>query len=287
ESIAVVQRISGEKTINALGFCVGGTILCTALAALAAKGRRPVESLTLLTTLLDFADPGTLGVFVDEMQVALREQTIGSGGILPGKDLATTFSTLRPNDLVWNYVVANYLKGEAPPPFDLLYWNADSTNLPGPMFCWYLRHTYLQNELREPGRLTCLDEPIDLRAIAVPTYVLCAQEDHIVPWQAGFASAQALGGTPRFVVGASGHIAGVINPPIKNKRSYRTGPAIAGLEPGDWLAKTTEQPGSWWTDWSKWLAPHQGSRVAPPRMPGNAEFAAIEPAPGRYVKEPA
>ncbi len=240
DTIEVVQKITGQKTINALGFCVGGTILCTALAALAAKDQRPVASLTLLTTLLDFADPGTLGVFIDEMHVAMREKTIGSGGIMAGTELATTFSSLRPNDLVWNYVVNNYLKGESPPPFDLLYWNADSTNLPGPMFCWYLRHTYLQNELRIPGRLTSLGERIDLGSIGIPTYVLCTSEDHIVPWQAGFTSAQTLSGERRFVVGASGHIAGVINPPAKNKRSFRTGPDISDLEAEDWLAQSSE-----------------------------------------------
>jgi len=287
DTIEVVQKITGQKTINTLGFCVGGTILSTALAALAAKGRHPAETVTLLTTLLDFEDPGTLGVFIDEMHVALREQTIGKGGIMPGNELATTFTTLRPRDLVWNYVVNNYLKGRSPPPFDLLYWNADSTNLPGPMFCWYLRHMYLQNELRIPGRLTSLGERLDLRSIAAPTYVLCTSEDHIVPWQAGFASAQALAGERRFVVGASGHIAGVINPPAKRKRSYRTGPDIGGLDADGWLAKSTEQDGSWWKDWDRWLSKHQGQKVRAPKAPGGAGFEAIEPAPGRYVKEKA
>lgn len=287
DTIDVVRSITRQETINALGFCVGGTILCTALAALAAKGQRPVASLTLLTTLLDFADPGTLGVFVDEMHVALREQTIGNGGVMAGNELATTFSSLRPNDLVWNYVVNNYLKGESPPPFDLLYWNADSTNLPGPMFCWYLRHTYLQNELRIPGKLRSLGEPIDLGAIDIPTYILCTSEDHIVPWQAGFASTQTLSGERRFVVGASGHIAGVINPPAKNKRSFRTGPDISGLDAEDWLARSTEHRGSWWPDWSAWMAAYRGAQVRAPGEPGGGEYAPIEPAPGRYVKEKA
>ncbi len=285
DTIEVVQKITGQKTINTLGFCVGGTILCAALAALASKGKRPAETVTLLTTLLDFSDPGSLGVFIDEMHVALREQTIGSGGIMPGSELATTFSTLRPNDLVWNYVVNNYLKGESPPPFDLLYWNADSTNLPGPMFCWYLRHMYLQNELRIPGRLRSLGEPLDLRSIDVPTYVLNTSEDHIVPWQAGFASAQALAGERRFVVGASGHIAGVINPPIKKKRTFRTGPDVVGLDADTWLKLSSENPGSWWTDWDAWLARHQGTKVRAPKAPGGKGYEAIEPAPGRYVKE--
>jgi polyhydroxyalkanoate synthase len=287
DTIAVVQEITGQKTINTLGFCVGGTILCAALAALAAKGQRPAETVTLLTTLLDFGNPGTLGIFIDEMHVALRERTIGNGGIMSGSELATTFTTLRPKDLVWNYVVNNYLKGESPPPFDLLYWNADSTNLPGPMFCWYLRHMYLQNELREPGKLTSLGERIDLRGIGAPAYVLCTSEDHIVPWQGGFASAQALGGAPRFVVGASGHIAGVINPPAKKKRSFRTGPEIDGLDAESWLSRSTEHPGSWWTDWDSWLGKHKGPKVRAPKAPGGGIHKAIEPAPGRYVKEKA
>ena len=227
DPIHVVQAISGQPTINLLGFCIGGTLLCTALAALAAKGEKPAASLTLLTTLLDSTHPGVLGIFIDEMQLALREGTIGQRGIMPGKDLALTFNFLRPNELVWNYVVGNYLKGETPPPFDLLYWNSDSTNLAGPMFCTYLRHLYLQNELVQPGVFQSLGEPVDLRRIDVPTYVLCAREDHIVPWQGGYESAQALGGKPRFVLAASGHIAGVVNPPAKQKRSYTTGPAIA------------------------------------------------------------
>jgi polyhydroxyalkanoate synthase len=287
DTIDVVRKITGQETVNALGFCVGGTILASALAALAARGERPVASLTLLTTLLDFSEPGILGVFIDEMHVALREQTIGNGGIMAGGELATTFSTLRPQDLVWNYVVSNYLKGESPPPFDLLYWNADSTNLPGPMFCWYLRHMYLQNDLRTPRELTCLGERISLADIDMPAYVLCTSEDHIVPWQGGFASAQTLGGETRFVVGASGHIAGVINPPIKKKRSFRTGPDIDGLDPAGWLERSAEQPGSWWTDWSEWLAQFQGQKVPAPRKPGGGAYKAIEPAPGRYVKEKA
>lgn len=283
--IRVVQDISGQPTMNMLGFCIGGTLLSTTLAALAAKGERPAASLTLLTTLLDFSNPGILGIFIDEMQIALREQTIGKQGIMPGKDLALTFSFLRPNELVWNYVVGNYLKGESPPAFDLLYWNSDSTNLAGPMFCTYLRHLYLQNELSSPGRFTSLGEPIDLSAIDVPTYVLCAREDHIVPWKGGYESARALGGDPRFVLAASGHIAGVINPPAKQKRSYATGPSIDGLAPDEWLADTETHAGSWWPDWYAWLRPFQGRQVPVPSRPGNARHQPIEPAPGRYVKE--
>jgi polyhydroxyalkanoate synthase len=283
EAIHRVQAISKSETINALGFCVGGTILATSLAALAARGERPVESLTLMTTLLDFAEPGVLGVFIDPAQVAWREQTLGAGGLMTGGELATTFSFLRPNDLVWNYVVANYLKGEDPPPFDLLYWNSDSTNLPGPLYCWYLRHMYLQNELRIPNRLTCIGQKIDLGRIDVPTFVFGAKEDHIVPWRAAYGSTQLLSNDVRFVLGASGHIAGAINPASKNKRSYWVGESLPA-SPDDWLAAATERPGSWWSDWAAWLEGFKGGTRAAPADLGDAQHPPLEPAPGRYVK---
>ncbi len=287
-AIRTVQAITGAETINTLGFCVGGTILATALAVLAARGQQPAHSVTLLTTLLDFADTGILDVFVDEASVRLRETTIGEQapqgpGLLKGKELATVFSFLRPNDLVWNYVVGNYLKGEAPPPFDLLYWNGDSTNLPGPMYCWYLRHTYLQNDLKVPGRLTVCGKKVDLGGIQAPVFVYASREDHIVPWQAAYASIPLLKGKRRFVLGASGHIAGVINPPAKGKRSHWINdklPASAAA----WFEGTTEHAGSWWPEWSGWLKPLAGRQVAAPKAPGNRQFKAIEPAPGRYVK---
>jgi polyhydroxyalkanoate synthase len=288
EAIRVVQEITGAKQLNLLGFCVGGTILSTALAVLAARGEHPASSLTLLTTLLDFSDTGVLDLFVDETSVQLREMTIGEQapqgpGLLKGKELATTFSFLRPNDLVWNYVVGNYLKGEAPPPFDLLYWNGDSTNLPGPMYCWYLRHTYLQDDLKVPGRLTVCGEQVDLGAIKAPAYVYASREDHIVPWTAAYLSTGLLKGKTRFVLGASGHIAGVINPPSKNKRNYWTNAKLPA-KADDWFDGTTEHPGSWWTDWSGWLASHAGKQVAAPKAPGGRKYKPIEPAPGRYVK---
>ncbi len=291
-AIRIVQAISGAKTIDMLGFCVGGTLLSTALAVLAARGEHPAQCLTLLTTLLDFSDTGILDVFIDEGSVRLREMSIGPDapggpGLLKGKELATTFSFLRPNDLVWNYVVGNYLKGESPPPFDLLYWNGDSTNLPGPMFCWYLRHTYLQNQLKLPGALTVCGEAIDLGKIKPPVFIYASREDHIVPWTAAYRSVPLLGGKVRFVMGASGHIAGVINPVSKNKRSYWTSPKVGDVVPADsarWLASAQEHPGSWWRDWATWLATHAGKRIAAPKKPGNAQHPAIEPAPGRYVK---
>ncbi len=286
EPIRVVREIGGVEHINALGFCVGGTLLSTAAAVLAARGDDWIESMTLLTSFIDFSRPGSIGVFVDEHQVAYRESTIGSGGIMPGRELALTFNYLRPNDLVWNYVVANYLKGEPPPAFDLLYWNADSTNLPGPMYCWYLRHMYLQNELRQPGRLTCLDVPLDVGEIGVPTYIYASREDHIVPWQGAYESTQLLSGPLRFVLGASGHIAGVINPPAKGKRSHWLGESLPE-DAEEWFAQAGERPGSWWPDWAQWLSAFAGERRPAPATPGNARYRVIEPAPGRYVKEKA
>jgi polyhydroxyalkanoate synthase len=291
KAIEVVQAITGQDQFNMLGFCVGGTILTTALAVLAARGQQPASSVTLLTTLLDFSDTGILDIFVDEPAVQMREMTIGAAapsgpGLLKGGELAATFSFLRPNDLVWNYVVGNYLKGETPPPFDLLYWNSDSTNLPGPMYCWYLRHLYLQNELRVPGRLLTCGQKVDVGAIKAPFYLYASREDHIVPWHAAYRSTQMVKSKKRFVMGASGHIAGVINPPAKGKRNYWTNERLVD-QAEDWLEAATEHPGSWWTDWSKWLAPHGGKKVAAPRAPGNRQFKAIEPAPGRYVKQKA
>jgi polyhydroxyalkanoate synthase len=284
KAIEVVQDISGAKQINALGFCVGGTILGTALAVLAAKGKKPLASATFLTTFLDFSDTGVLDLFIDENGVKLREATMGKKGLLKGQELASTFSFLRPNDLVWNYVVGNYLKGETPPPFDLLYWNSDSTNLPGPMYAWYLRNTYLENNLIKPGKVTVCGEKVDLRKVDLPVYIYGSREDHIVPIGGAYASVQHLPGKKRFVMGASGHIAGVINPPVKKKRSYWTNDKLPANYP-EWLAGTKEHPGSWWSDWSAWLEGHAGKQVAAPKTYGKAgKYKAIEPAPGRYVK---
>ncbi len=284
KAIDVVQEITGAKKINALGFCVGGTILSTALAVLAARGEKPVASATLLTTLLDFSDTGILDLFIDEPMVQYREMQMGKGGLLKGQELATTFSFLRPNDLVWNYVVGNYLKGETPPPFDLLYWNSDSTNLPGPMYTWYLRNTYFENNLVKPGRCTVAGEPVDLSSLDMPVYVYGSREDHIVPIAGAYASTRHLPGKKRFVMGASGHIAGVINAPVKNKRSYWTNDKLPKSVDA-WIAGAKEHPGSWWTDWSGWLKGHAGKQVAAPKGYGKAgKYKAIEPAPGRYVK---
>jgi polyhydroxyalkanoate synthase len=286
KAIHTVQDITGAKELNALGFCVGGTILSTALAVLAARGEKPVASATLLTTLIDFTDTGILDVFIDEAMVKFREMQMGKGGLLKGQDLASTFSFLRPNDLVWNYVVGNYLKGETPPPFDLLYWNSDSTNLPGPFYAWYLRNTYLENNLVKPGKISVCGEKVDFSKVDIPMYFYGSREDHIVPIGGAYASTQVFPGEKRFVMGASGHIAGVINPPAVKKRchwiSQNTQFPVAV---DDWIATATEVPGSWWSDWAAWLQAHAGEQIPRPKTYGKGtKFKAIEPAPGRYVK---
>ena len=288
KAIEVVKDIGATDQINVLGFCVGGTLTSTALAVLAARKKDYVASLTLLTTLLDFSDSGILDVFIDEGMVKLRESTIGGEGghfgMMSGLDLGNTFSFLRPNDLVWNYVVENYLKGNSPPPFDLLYWNGDSTNLPGPMYCWYLRHTYLQNELIKPGKLTVCGEKVDLSKITVPSYIYASHDDHIVPWKSAYQSTQILKGKNRFVLGASGHIAGVINPPVKNKRHYFENNKLAKTA-DDWLAQAKDVKGSWWPNYALWLEQFGGKKIQSSKTFGNTRYKKLEAAPGKYVKE--
>ena len=292
EAIRVVREISGSEQINALGFCVGGTLLASALAVLEGRNERPVASMTLMSTFLDFGDPGALGLFIDETVVELREQQLGQGGLMTGRDLSTTFSFLRPNDLVWNYVVGNYLKGEDPPAFDLLYWNGDTTNLPGPMYVYYLRHMYLRNELCKPGVLEFLGQSIDLGSLSMPTYVFAAREDHIVPWNSAYGSTQVLGGAIRFVLGASGHIAGAINPASKNKRSYWSAGAESATADGfpteaaQWLRGADEHAGSWWNDWAAWVDDHRGPLRAARKL-GTSAYPVIEAAPGTYVRKKA
>ena len=286
KSFEVAKSISGVDRVNALGFCVGGTLLASALAVLAAKGKTPVESVTYLATMLDFEQPGQLGLFIDENAVAAREAAIGKGGILPGADLAATFNALRANDLVWPYVVGNYLMGGAPAAFDLLYWNADSTNLPGPMYCSYVRNTYLENKLRVPGALSNCGVPVDLRKVDRPSFIVATREDHIVPWRAAYRSTGLLGGEKTFVLGASGHIAGVINPPQGNKRSHWRSDALPA-EAEAWLDQAAEQRGSWWPHWSQWLERFKGGERDAPAQTGSAQYPAIEAAPGRYVKQKA
>ena len=283
EALDAARDIARVPDPNVLGFCIGGTLLASALAVDAARGGA-VASLTLMTTLLDFDQAGELGCLVDEGTIAAREQAAESGGLMKGGELAGVFASLRANDLIWQYVVGNYLKGTTPQAFDLLYWNTDSTNLPGPFMTWYLRNMYLDNALRKPGRLRMLNEPVDLGRIKAPAYLLATAEDHIVPWQGAYASRALLGGDTTFVLGASGHIAGAINPASRNRRSYRTS-SYHGHEPDGWLASSVEHAGSWWLHWADWLKGHGGRSVSAKKKPGNARFKMIEPAPGRYVKE--
>ncbi len=286
-AIDAALAITKADKANTLGFCIGGTLLACALAVQAARGEHPAASMTLLTSMLDYGETGDIGLLVTPEGVVAREAAIGRGGLLQGKELAQVFAALRSNDLIWPYVVNGYLKGKPPPAFDLLYWNSDGTNLPGPMFCWYLRNTYLENKLREPGATTQLGERMDLSAIDVPTFVYASKEDHIVPWKTAYEGTQLLAGDVVFVLGASGHIAGVINPPAKNKRNYWATGATDGSLDADadrWFEGAEKVAGSWWPAWYSWLAPHAGAKVNARKTPGNAEFTAIEPAPGSYVK---
>jgi polyhydroxyalkanoate synthase len=273
-ALRVAKEIAGSEEVNALGFCVGGTLLGSFLAK---ENPDWVTSVTLLATMLDFEDTGQIGLFVDEAMVATREATIGRGGIFPGAELAFVFSSLRANDLVWPYVVNNYLLGGKPAAFDLLYWNSDSTNLPGPMYCRYLRDTYLENKLKDQGDFGKLD---------VPLFVVATREDHIVPWRTAYRSLRLFSGEKTFVLGASGHIAGIVNPPQKKRRSHWRLDSFAG-NPDDALAAAKEIKGSWWPRWSEWLAQHSGGKRVAPAKAGNAKYQAIEPAPGRYVKQKA
>jgi polyhydroxyalkanoate synthase subunit PhaC len=283
-ALRAAREIAKTDQINALGFCVGGTLLGAALAVLSHQRDTLVASATFLAAMLDFSEPGQIGLFIDEASVATREATIGARGILSGRDLAFVFSSLRANDLVWPYVVNNYLLGGEPAAFDLLYWNSDSTNLPGPMYCYYLRNTYLENRLREPGALTNCGAPVDLAKVKLPIFVLATREDHIVPWRSAYRTLHLLGSREKlFVLGASGHIAGVINPASKKRRSHWVSDSYPS-DPETWLSKATEVQGSWWPRWSEWLAQQSGGSRKAPAKTGNTKYKPIEPAPGRYVK---
>jgi polyhydroxyalkanoate synthase len=283
-AIDAVLAIAGTKKINALGFCVGGTLLGCALAVLRAKRRNVVNSLTLLATMLDFCDTGEISAYIDEAYVQKREAEIGQGGSIAGRDLALAFASLRANELVWFYVVNNYLKGKTPDAFDLLFWNCDSANLPGPMYVYYVRNMYLENNLKISGKLTMCGVPVDLGKINLPTYVLAAREDHIVPWESAYASALHLKGQIEFVLTASGHIAGIVNRPGKSKRSFYSGGTL-NKDADAWLAAASNEPGSWWPHWSNWLAKRRGKNIPARTRIGNKTYREIEAAPGRYVKE--
>ncbi len=281
KAATVVREISKAEKINVLSFCIGGELVTTAMPVMQARGLDWFESITLMTVMLDHTDPGEIKHFIDWNLIRKRESQVE--GVIDGKELAKTFSALRSNDLIWNYVVNNYLKGKNPPPFDLLYWNSDSANLSLPMHTFFLRNMYLENNLTKPNSFSLCGTPIDLTTIKVPTYIFAAREDHIVPWQSAFLSTRILKGPIRFVLGASGHIAGAINPVSTNKRNYWVNENTA-LESDAWLEGAESRPGSWWQDWSAWLAPQSGEKVVAPKKLGNTKFKMIEAAPGRYVK---
>ena len=281
-AINAVRNINGAKKINGVTWCIGGTLLATTMAVLAAKRKKPFATATFFTTLLDFSDPGELSVFIDEYQVQQHENKLKSGGVLPGKQLATTFAMLRANDLIWNYVVNNYLKGKTPLPFDILYWNGDSTNMTGAMFTWYLRKMYLENKLIVPGAIELCGVPVDLGKIDCPVYCLSAIEDHIAPWKTTFTSTEILKGPMQFVLGASGHIAGVINPANKNKRNFWIN-GETGKGADHWLKTAESVPGSWWTHWDRWLKSTGSKEIPAPEQLGNKNYPVLEAAPGTYV----
>jgi polyhydroxyalkanoate synthase subunit PhaC len=294
KAIDTVRRITNVEKINALGFCVGGTLLACAIAILKRMGHDVVESVTFLTTFIDFSDAGEICAYIDENFIGTREHEVGEsvgGGIVRGADLAFAFSTLRANDLIWSYVVGNYLKGGKPAAFDLLYWNADSTNLPGPWYVWYVRNCYMQNALVKPDAVEVCGIPVDTRLIDMPAFVLGTREDHIVPWRSTYASAKSLGSAGDksvFTLGASGHIAGVVNPASKNRRSYWSNDHRRLPDtPEAWLDSAKESLGSWWPRWSGWLAQFGGKKIAARTGLGSRDFPPIEAAPGRYVQEKA
>ncbi|KAF0118858.1 MAG: polyhydroxyalkanoate synthase [Rhodospirillaceae bacterium] len=283
QTLDVIEQVTGEREVNGLGYCLGGTLLTATQAVMAGKGDDRIKSGTYFTCMIDFAEPGELGVFVDEAQIQLVEAKMQERGYLDGSEMATTFSMLRANDLIWSFVVNNYLLGKDPFPFDLLYWNSDSTRMPYAMHSFYLRKFYQENKLREPGALTMLGVPVDLGKIKTPAYFLSAIEDHIAPWTSNYAGTQLVGGPVRYVLSASGHIAGVINPPASNKYHYWTNPKKPPKSSEAWFQGAQQQPGSWWPDWLEWVTKQAPDKV-PARVPGEGPLKAIEDAPGAYVK---
>lgn len=278
-----IERQTGERDLNIIGYCLGGTLLAATLAHMTAKGTVDrVQSATYFTTMIDFQESGELGVFIDEEQLAALEARMHKEGYLDGSAMATTFNMLRANDLIWSFVVNNYLLGKEPFPFDLLYWNSDSTRMPAAMHSYYLRQMYQENRLVEPGALTLGGTPIDLSSIQVPSFILSTKEDHIAPWRSTFAGTQVYGGPVKFVLSGSGHIAGVVNPPEPVKYAHWTNGRKART-PEAWLKGAEEKPGSWWPEWRKWLKRFDGGTV-PARDPEAGPLKPIEPAPGAYVK---
>lgn len=284
EAARVVREASGRDKMNVLSFCIGGELVTTSIPVMQHRGLDWLESVTLMTVMLDHTEPGDIKHCFDWNTVIQRETQMAQGGVVSGKELARTFASLRANDLIWNYVVNNYLKGQTPPPFDLLYWNNDGANLALPMHTFFLRNMYLENNLTKPNSFSLCGVPIDLTKIDLPTYIFAAREDHIVPWQSAYHTTGIFSGPIRFVLGASGHIAGAINPVTTNKRNYWVNEALPA-EPEQWFEGAESRPGSWWQDWTQWLVQHSGEQIAAPKKTGTTKFKEIEPAPGRYVKE--
>ena len=281
-ALDAIEKATGEKEVNAIGYCLGGTLLATMLAYLASKKDKRVVSATFMTALIDFSNPGELGVFIDQSQLDSLEQRMNERGYLEGSEMAQTFNMLRGNDLIWSFVINNYLMGRDPFPFDLLHWNSDATRMPARMHSFYLRNMYLENRLREPGGITLAGVPIDLSKVTTPTYFASAMEDHIAPWKTTYQGPQLMRGKARFALSGSGHIAGMINPPSAKKYGYWTNAKLVESA-DDWLAGAKQHEGSWWTDWREWLGDYTGPQVAA-RVPGKGKLKVIEAAPGRYVK---
>ena len=283
-ALEAVCKQTGEDQVNLIGYCLGGTLLGSTLGYLTAKKDKRIASATFFVTLLDFSIPGELGVFIDEGQVANLEKKMSERGYLEGSEMAGTFNMLRSNDLIWSFVVNNYLMGKEPFPFDLLYWNCDSTRMPYKMHSFYLRNMYMQNLLKEPGGITLLGTPIDISKVKTPCYFISTIEDHIAPWKSTYLGATRLGGPVRFVLGGSGHIAGVVNPPSANKYGYWTNPAKSlPADPDAWLEGATKNEGSWWTDWQGWITGLDDAKGSA-RDPAKGKLKVIEDAPGSFVK---
>jgi polyhydroxyalkanoate synthase len=284
-ALTAVEKVceqTGEKEINAVGYCLGGTLLGATIAYMAATKDKRIASATFLTSMLDFSIPGELGVFIDEQQVASLEKKMQERGFLEGTEMAGTFNMLRSNDLIWSFVVNNYLMGKDPFPFDLLFWNSDSTRMPYAMHSFYLRNMYMKNALKDPGGITLAGVPIDLGKIKTPSYFISTVEDHIAPWKSTYLGAQRFAGPVRFVLGGSGHIAGIVNPPAANKYSYWLNDKL-GETADHWLEGATQQPGSWWTDWQQWVTKLDDSKVAA-RNPAKGKLKVLEDAPGSFAK---
>jgi polyhydroxyalkanoate synthase subunit PhaC len=280
-ALDAIEQATGERQINVIGYCLGGTLLAATLAYMAAKGDDRFVSATLLASLTDFKEAGELTVFIDEAQLEFLEDRMKEHGYLDGADMATTFNMLRANDLIWSFVVNNYLLGKEPFPFDLLYWNSDSTRMPAKMHSFYLRKMYQENELVKPGGITLAGVPIDLGKVTTPTFLLSSKEDHIAPWKATYAATQIFKGPVKAVLSASGHIAGVVNPPPKTKYGHWENDKLPP-SPDDWFAGATYKPDSWWPIWEEWIKQHAGETV-PARKPGDGKLKPIEDAPGSYV----